>query len=274
MEGYRKDTTEYYRAVYQVSDGTFSELSKGITRNSDYTTRIHNLSNSGSIAYIEVYEGEHAIVCLDTGKLLSLEDGIIGMCDNIQFNNRQVGLYDGEKLLVFDTEKEKPIVEINHLEIASFTLTDEYLYYLGIDSTLCRISLEDGSKKSVLLKKINKYADISLNVWDEYTKDHWFFDDDVIRVFISSSLSRDNIALEIDKDSLEMIGQDDTVLLYNEDSHCYYKTVGTSNPRSSQSKMKLAMIPCYSLDELIEKGKQLINNKELSEHKKMRYGIN
>ena len=75
-------------------------------------------------------------------------------------------------------------------------------------------------------------------------------------------------------DSLEMIGQDDTVLLYNEDSHCYYKTVGTSNPRSSQSKMKLAMIPCYSLDELIEKGKQLINNKELSEHKKMRYGIN
>ena len=271
MEYSKKNSIELNRAVYDLSDGTFNNQSRKIKNIFKSPIRTQVLNNSGTLAYIESDENEHAVVCLDNGELIPLDNDIIGKCDHIQCSNRYVALYDGKKILVFDTEKEIVILEIENPDIASFSLTNDYLFCLGIDSKLSRISLKDGNSKSVLLKKYNKYKDINLKTINDNKMGCWYFDDHSIKITIGY-LDEINM-FEIDKDSLELVGHNDSIFMFSEDTNSYFAKIENEDSDISRNDFKIGMYPCYSLDDLIEKGKLLINNKEMSESKKMRYGL-
>ena len=99
----------------------------------------------------------------------------------------------------------------------------------------------------------------------------WYFDDHSIKITIGY-LDEINM-FEIDKDSLELVGHNDSIFMFSEDTNSYFAKIENEDSDISRNDFKIGMYPCYSLDDLIEKGKLLINNKEMSESKKMRYGL-
>ena len=80
--------------------------------------------------------------------------------------------------------------------------------------------------------------------------------------------------LEIDSDTLELVGQYSDISIYNKENNSYCVETGYSSSYETEALYhKIALFNCYDLNRLIEKGKTFINNKELNKRQKMRYGI-
>ena len=255
-----------YPVIYQIAEDTIKKYPKKVSVELSFYADNVFLNDDGTKAYIETNDGTKIILDLKTGESFQLTD-VFGEKSNYRdWNDHQIGLYDGNKLLVYDIDKNSKVIEIENSDIASFTLTEEYLYYLDLNGSINRVSLDTGKRESSFLKKYAKYKEINLSLLEGHYENCWYFDDNTIRILHGSV--HGITMLEIDKDTLELIGQHNNVVAYNEESNRYCADMDYDT-----RTQEIALFNCYDLNALIEKGKMFVNNKELGDREKMRYGI-
>ena len=269
LTGYEK---KIHSVIYHVSKNMIEDNLKKVSLDSLDITNKTVLNNDGTKAYFESYDGTNKIIDFSAGDIHKINDVFEAESKYLYWNGHNIGLYDGKKLLLYDADKKKKIVEIESSDIASFSLTDEYLYYLELDGRITRFSIDNGKSESSLLKKYAKYKEMDLSVLDEYYEGFWHFDDNIIRILSITEGRR--TMLEIDRDTLELVGQYSDISTYNKENNSYCVETGDSSSYDTEEQNhRIALFNCYDLNELIEKGKTFTNNKELNKHQKMRYGI-
>ena len=271
IEGSAKTGREIYLLACKVSDHTMKGPYGRISLDDSEPFKKAVLDDSGTKAYLENSEGAYRIACFNTGRILPINRTSTSESKCVIWNKDRIGIFDGKQMLTYDTEKEKVLLTIKDPDIVSFTLTDDDLYYLGVNGKLHRVPLNGRKEKSSLITKYSKYKKLYLYTFNDKYQNEWFIDHDNIRLLLDSPNGR--TMLEVDADTLELTGQFNDIYAYNKDTNRYCVGIEDFGLDVIETKIKMAVYDCYGLNDLSEKGAVLTNHKELTNRQKMRYGI-
>ena len=216
---------------------------------------------AGKYAYINSTSKDTIeLVDLESGKTTSYE-GDSSDYQRFFWHDNYFIIYGEKKIEVLDSSKGAKILSVKGEDIINCGMNNNMLYYLTDNGRICRVSLADKKKKVTLFTKYNDYMDFNLQ--EAYFRDgeseSWFFDDEIIRVVQGTTV------LELDKNTLELIGYCDDVLCYAKDMN-YYCVQDYDNSR-------IGLFKCYSFKDLIKMGKKIVDGRDMSEKNKMKYGL-
>ena len=269
VELYKEKHSELISVTYDLTTDSCVENGKGIVM--DYSgTEIYQgieWNADGGKVLLFFSDGSKWLGDFENGSLNKIDINTDKNTQLVWVDDR-IGFYDKNRLIVYDLTGKRQVFNEEKSDIVTFTLNNNHLYYLELNSTIKRISLTTGKKESFMLSGANHYRKLDIHELEPHENNMWIFDDNVIRLLCGKT------AFELDYDSLQLIGNVNNVCDYIEPLNYYIIEIYNLNDtHHAFYSYKLGLFKGYTLPELIQKGSDLIDDENLSEKNKKKYGL-
>ena len=248
---------------------------------SDVDLMTSSVSPEGKYAYIFLNDGREMLIDLYSSTYMQIRS------KKRQFSfytdpdpermfwdsdSNRAAFYDGISLIIIDTLEGKILYEEKTDSIERYAVNKDNLYYLEKHGRIHEIDYL--KKEQTRTADWSKYVDVntSYSLYNENPMQTWCFDENSMVLLLQDK------ALEIEKDSLQVISMADKAILFNQELGSYY-VISTDwsefdyRVKGAKPKEYVSLYPRYSLEDLIKKGREMTNGVELDHSTKLRYGI-